>query len=58
MHFVKFELKLLIHFSAYKNNSLRKIIFLVNLQNVRVLFLRQHHFENMRNDYDLIFNVM
>ena len=33
-------------------------MFLVKLENFRVLFLRQRHFENMRFDYDVIFNVM
>ena len=33
-------------------------MFLVKLKIFRVLFLWQPHFENMRFDHDIIFNVM
>ena len=48
----------MIPFSAYKNNGLRRIKFFVKLLNFRVQLLQQRLFENMRYNYDVIFNAM
>ena len=58
MHFVKLKQKFLVTFPHHTNNSLRISMFIIKFYYFRALFLRQHHFENMRFNYDVILNVM